>query len=50
MTLLDKTPLLDTSRDLRIASAEHIIKLLEKIESEAKEKADTLRKVADDKK
>jgi len=46
-TLVDKTPLLDTSRDLRIASADHIIKLLEKIESEAKKKTETLRKVSD---
>ncbi len=46
-TLVIKTPLLDASRDLRIASANHITALLAKIEEEAKQKTEVLRKVGD---
>ncbi len=46
-TLVDKAPLLDSSRDLRVASADHITDLLAKIGEEAKHKTEALRKVSD---
>jgi hypothetical protein len=43
----DATPLLDASRDLRIAAAEKIPELLQQIEAEVKKKIDVLAKVSD---
>jgi hypothetical protein len=45
--LVNSSPLLQSSRDLRIAAAEHLDGLLEKIKQTAAHKLATLRKVSD---